>query len=53
MSKMSTKIEKVLKPALFLAEENSIFAFLENFFKNEPVPDIQLLNTIEMLLSSM
>ena len=53
MSKMATKTEKVLKPAHFLAEENSIFAFLENSFKNEPVPDIQLLNTIEMLLSRM
>ena len=50
MSKMATKTEKVLKSAHFMAEENSILAFLENFLKNEPVPDIKLLNTIEMLL---
>ena len=53
MSKMATKTEKVLKPAHFLAGENIILAFLENFLKNEPVPDIQLLNTDDMLLFRM
>ena len=50
MSKMK-KTEKMLKPAHFMAEENSIPAFLENFIKNEPVPDLQLLLNIPVILN--